>query len=289
MFFPVDSDIETRHSASVEFAVLSIYKTIFPQGDPCVVQKAFAVALDCFNGKYGNYQAIDARYHDLEHTLQGTLCFARMLYGRYEAKAEPPLTQRLFELALHAILLHDTGYLKTHDDTEGTGAKYTLTHVSRSVEFAGILLSERRFSPSDIQSVQNMIRCTGVNLDLKAIPFQSELERVLALCLGTADLLGQMAAKDYIDKLPILFSEFEESARHNQGRGSATGAFGTVRDLMEKTPLFWERYVLPKINGDFQGVYRFLNFPYPDGPNLYLKRIEANIARLHERLASSSV
>jgi hypothetical protein len=45
--------------------------------------------------------------------------------------------------------------------------------------------------------------------------------------------------------------------------------------------------VLPKINGDFRGLYRFLNDPYPDGPNDYLRRIEANIARLRQRAGST--
>ena len=34
---------------------------------------------------------------------------------------------------------------------------------------------------------------------------QSELERVLGFALATADLVGQMAADDYVDKLPELY------------------------------------------------------------------------------------
>jgi hypothetical protein len=52
---------------------------------------------------------------------------------------------------------------------------------------------------------------------------------------------------------------------------------------MRNTPAFWEKYVQPKVNGDFQRLYTFLNDPYPDGPNDYLQRIEANIARLRQR------
>jgi len=40
--------------------------------------------------------------------------------------------------------------------------------------------------------------------------------------------------------------------------------------------------VLPKINGDLRGLHTFLGHPYPDGPNEYLQRIEANIARLRQ-------
>jgi hypothetical protein len=50
--------------------------------------------------------------------------------------------------------------------------------------------------------------------------------------------------------------------------------------------LFWENYVRNKINREFLGLYRFLNDPYPDGPNPYIDRIEANIARLRRELAA---
>ena len=210
----------------------------------------------------------------------------RMLHGRHAAGTLPRLTPRMFEFGLVAILLHDTGYLKERTDTEGTGAKYTLIHVNRSVEFAGMLLRENQFDDSEIRAVQNMIRCTGVNVDLRSIPFGSDLERDIGFCLGTADLLGQMAARDYVEKLPVLYLEFEESARHTSGHGSSTGIFSSARELMEKTPLFWKHYVVPKIDREFAGVYKYLNTPYPDGPNLYLRRIEANIARIQALTAA---
>ena len=130
-----------------------------------------------------------------------------------------------------------------------------------------------------------MIRCTGVNTDLKAINFASVLERKVGFALGTADLLGQMAAPDYVDKLPILFLEFAESGRFQAGRMTTGGNFNSAEDLMAKTPAFWEKYVLSKISDDFEGLYRFLNDPYPDGPNDYVERIEANMKRLRRRLA----
>ncbi len=280
----MNPEIDTRHTSSVEVAIHAVYRSMFPQGDHTFVPQIFEWATACFTGAYKDYQAIDARYHDFEHTLQGALCFSRLLHGRHCVKAQPALTQRIFELGLLAILLHDTGYLKKRGDDEGTGAKYTLIHVARSAEFAKELLSEKGFSTTEIQAVQNMIRCTGVNVDLSKIPFQNELEKIVGFALGTADLLGQMAARDYVDKLPILYSEFEESAQYNAGKGTATGTFKSARELMEKTSVFWEKYVRPKIDNDFQGVYHFLNSPYPNGKNPYVERIETNLTVLRERL-----
>lgn len=279
--------IDTRVPSAVEGQVVSFYRKMFPGGELASVPRAFEWAQDCFGGNYADYQPIDARYHDFEHTLQGTLCLARLIYGRFKAQVAPPISERMFQIALVAILFHDTGYLKQKEDNEGTGAKYTPIHVGRSAAFAKEFLSKKGFTDTEITAVQNMISCTGVNVDLQAIPFASDLERTLGYALGTADLLGQMSARDYVDKLPILYSEFAEAARYNFGR-AARFVFKSAEELMRNTPAFWENYVWPKINDDFGKLYIFLNDPYPDGPNSYLQRIEQNLAKLRDQLATAA-
>ena len=97
--------------------------------------------------------------------------------------------------------------------------------------------------------------------------------------MATADLLGQMAASDYIEKLPLLYDEFAEAARHNP-EIAALQMFSSASDLIRKTPAFWKHHVRDRLNREFEGVYRYLNDPWPDGFNPYLARIEANIARI---------
>lgn len=258
---------------------------MFPDGGSFFIPRAFGWAIDCFEGRFQDYLPVDTRYHDFEHTLQGTLCLARILRGYHDAGAKPQITEHFFKLGLLGILLHDTGYLKKSGDTEGTGAKYTATHVSRSVEFAGNLLAEKKFSPSDIQAVQNMIRCTGLDAKVNDIPFQSELERITGCAIGTADLVGQMAAEDYVQKLPVLYAEFAEAAAYDEEETRFFKMFSSAEELMEKTPTFWETYVLQKLNQEFGGMYRFLSSPYPEGPNFYLERIEANLELLSRHTA----
>lgn len=272
--------VVTKDPTAVEVEVHTAYLAMFPKGDAMFVPRAFGWAIECFTGSYRDYQAVDARYHDFEHTLQGTLCMARLLRGRHFANAHPQLTQRMFQLGLLAILLHDTGYLRKRDDTQGTGAKYTVIHVDRSAAFAAELLKEKKFSPEDIKAVQNMIHCTGVDAALSVIPFQNDMEKIVGHALGTADLLGQMSAMDYVEKLPILYSEFAEAAQFSKDKTHFICMFSSAADLMHKTPAFWEKYVQVKLNRDFGGLYRFLNDPYPHGPNEYLKRIEANMQKL---------
>jgi hypothetical protein len=274
--------VDTKNPAAVEEEVQSIYLTLFPQAAPDFVSRSFGWVQDCFEGRYRDYLPIDAKYHDLEHTLQGTLCMGRLLRARQEAGGRPAVGQRYFELGLLAILFHDTGYLRRRDDPGGTGAKYTFTHVTRSIHFAEEFLVAQGVPIAEIRSVQNMIRCTGVHVDLSRIPFQGEVEKVVGFCLGTADLLGQMSATDYTDKLGILFGEFEESARYYEGKMQVTMEFTSADDLRRRTPAFWKTFVLPKLERDFWGAYRFLNRPYPGGPNAYVQQIEANLLRLRQ-------
>jgi hypothetical protein len=276
-----------KDPTAVEREVQSAYLSIFPKGDPRFVPEAFRQIIECFAGKYHDYQAVDVPYHDLEHTLQGTLCMARLLRGRHQANARPQVTRRLFELGILAILLHDTGYLKKRDDRQGTGAKYTITHVQRSAQFAAELLGEKGFSPSEIKAVQNMILCTGLEATLNRIPFQNETERVVGFALGTADLLGQMAPEDYVDKLPLLYTEFAEAAAFTGDKTHMVSLYSSAEDLMRKTPEFWETFVQRKLKREFGGLYEYLNDPYPDGPNEYRDRIESNMKRLRERLATA--
>ena len=272
--------VPTKDPKAVEDEVQAAFLALYPTGERGFVGRAFGWALSSFNGRVAGYQPVDARYHDVEHTMQGTLCMTRLLRGRAEAVAEPRLTEREFRLGLLAILLHDTGYLKKLEDKSGTGAKYTVTHVARSADFAGELLAEKGYDDRDILSVQNMICCTGLNARLSSLPFASMSERITGYALATADLLGQMAADDYVDKLPILYGEFAEAASFSHDRSHFVSSFTGPQDLIEKTPGFWVQLIRPKLDTELLGLWRFLNQPDPDGPNDYMQRIEQNMGRI---------
>ena len=238
MFPPV----VTKDPTAVEMEVQSAYLTMFPDGDPLFVPRVFGWAIECFTGGYRDYQAVDARYHDFEHTLQGTLCMVRLLRGRHFAAAEPILTQRMFELGLLAILLHDTGYLKKREDTEGTGAKYTVVHVRRSAEFAGQLLAEKGFTASEIQSVQDMIQCTGVDAALKKYSWiDSDRLGVTGGSYGgfmTNWILGHTDRFKAAVTLRSLSNFISDDGTRDGAYGHSPDFGG---DIFQKFDLFWDR------------------------------------------------
>jgi hypothetical protein len=227
---------------------------------------------------------LDDPIGDTFHGLPG---LAQLLQGRQAAGAAPAIDAGGFQLGLIAILFHDTGYLKRSDDPEGTGAKYTAIHVERSAAFAQEFLGAKGYSQGDVFAIQNMISCTGVQVDLPALEFRNETERTIGYALGTADLLGQMAADDYLDKLLVLYDEFAEAEKFPDAPLPAAFHFPSADALMRSTQGFWEHFVLPKINDDFRRLYLFLNDPYPDGPNSFVQRIERNLQRLRLQLAAT--
>lgn len=274
-------NVDTRNPSEVEKYVQAIYRRLFPAGEATFIPQSFAWAGAFFSGRHPGYQAIDAAYHDFEHTLQGTLCLAQIWERRAAAGVRPVMPRRMVELSVLAILFHDTGYLKRAGDTAGTGAKYTLTHVSRSADFAAEFLAPRGLSGAEIRSVQNMILCTGVAAHLDRIPFQSVEERIAGFTLATADLLGQMAADDYVAKLPELFEEFAEAVRFAGAETAGVLAhYKDADELRRSTPEFWRGYVLPRLDNEFGGQHRFLNDPYPDGPNPYIEKILRNLSAI---------
>lgn len=270
---------DTSNPNAVARDVADLQRRLFPDRPAAVLERLFADIRDMFEGRYLDYGPIDLRYHDFRHTLQATLCFAELVAARRAAAAAPALTARDFECGLAAIVLHDTGYLKVRSDRAGTGAKYTYAHVLRSCAVAATYLPTIGFGHEELNLVLNAIGCTGPASNLYPIAFGSPVERVLGCCVATADFLGQMAADDYPDELGMLFAEFEESddflAVPRDRR-----AFKSAEDLIAHTPEFWRDHVLPKLEQQFHGVYRYLAEPYPHGANRYLEAIERNITRI---------
>lgn len=282
MFPPVD----TKDPQAVARFSLEKFAAMHPAGNPAVLETIFRDVEQLFTGRHPEYAPVDLRYHDLEHTLQATVCLVLLLEGRNGAQVEPAVETRGFELALCSVLLHDAGYLKLRSDTAGTGAKYTFCHVLRSCAFAASYLPTLGLNDYEVEAVLGAINCTGPTKEISRLRFREPIERIVGCAVATADYLGQMAAADYTEELEILFNEFKESDDFIHLPASRR-TFMSAEELIERTPAFWHKVVRPKLESDFQAVYRFLARPYPHGPNPYLQAVERNIAEVERRLMAS--
>ncbi|MGE4299709.1 MAG: hypothetical protein AB7E47_16945 [Desulfovibrionaceae bacterium] len=238
-----------------------------------LLESAIADTVRLFGGSYPGYRASNTAYHDLGHTASAALTLARLMHGsRVEGAGFPP---RKAYLVLVSALFHDAGLIQTEDDTDGTGAKYTVGHELRSITFVQRYLSSLGFSHSDIAFCANAISATMLALDFAEIPFESEENRQLGRMLGTADLLAQMADRLYLEKLLLLYMEFRE-ARLPEYR--------SAYDLLVKTDSFYNELVKNRLSNTLGGVdhYQRAHFRERWGVDrqLYAEYIVKNIKYL---------
>jgi hypothetical protein len=271
-------------SAVADFAG-AIFEGLYPATDQSLLRRLFRDVDDLFAGRTPGYAAIDLKYHNLRHTLMATACMALLLQGQHAAGVRG-LGPREFELAIAGVLLHDTGYLKASNDTSGTGAKYTFCHIGRSCTFAAAYLRGIGATEAEIESVVSAIYCTGPKSEIGRLHFRDDVSRTVGCSLATADYLAQLADPRYPDKLGELYAEFSESDDFTNVP-LAQRAFKSEDDLVRRTPGFWTHFVKPKLEGDFQGVYRFLERPLNSGRNVYLEAVEGNFAAINRRISGT--
>jgi len=60
--------------------------------------------------------------------------------------------------------------------------------------------------------------------------------------------------------------------------------FNSVKDLMSKTGDFWLNFALPKLERDFEGVYRGLAMA--NGRNPYIEAVNENLVTIAARAAA---
>ena len=226
--------------------VKTITLLLFPHFDFTLVSSTYHDIVKLFNGEYVGYQKCDTDYHNLRHTQECLLEMARLIHGA--SLNGRSFSEKDVNLGLISAIVHDAGYIKTIDESGGTGGQFTIVHIDRSIKFMSKYLTQRKFASSDIQFCKNCLKCTGLTVRIKKIKFLTSENELIGKILGTADLLGQMADPTYLTKLPFLYNEF-----HEAGIKLYVDEF----DLIEKTPGFWE-FTKKRFTNELGGMDRYL-------------------------------
>ncbi len=250
-----------------------------PDFDFSLFDSAFLDVERLFGGKYQGYRPCNTPYHDFSHTLMVLLAIARLMHG---ASLQGILfSEKEINLGLISALMHDTGYIQSADDFTGTGAKYTMVHISRSIHFIHVYYAGSSYFAGDLKNFHDIVSCTGIHTMMADAEFESENIALLGKMLGTADLLGQMADRLYLEKLVLLYDEFAE--------GCVPG-FDSEADLFRKTVSFYKR-TKSRFENEFGNVSRFMIHHFKDrwniDGNVYEESIEKNINYLKFVLKSS--
>ena len=223
-----------------------------------------------FRGEYPGYRPSNTKYHDFEHTLSVVLATARLIHGC--SVDGLTFAARDIFLTLIAALLHDVGLIQEKDDQEGSGAKYTVGHEERSIAFLNEYLPGKGFAAQELETCAKFIRCTILSLPPGDVPFASTEQQKLGYIVGTADLQAQMADRLYLEKLLLLYKEFEEAR---------LPGFDSELELLQKTKDFFEVVAQKRLHEDFGGVCRHMRTHFKSWMNidqdLYTESIKNHI------------
>ena len=188
---------------------IHIIQMSFPGSNVVAIRSAFNRTILLYEGGWPGIRGCNTDYHDLKHATDCFLAMVRLLHGAAITGLDLSITD--VHRSIIAALLHDVGYLQNSEDTLGTGAKFTSSHVRRGMDFLQGHFAEWALERQDVHACMAMIHCTDLTKALSTIPFPDQPTETLGKMLATADLLAQMADRTYLEKLLLLHGELEEA------------------------------------------------------------------------------
>ncbi|MDX1374698.1 MAG: hypothetical protein R3357_03985 [Burkholderiales bacterium] len=286
----VTNRINVEDANQVRDAVLALFRARYPGADFAPLAQAFDDVSALFEGRFPGYLPCDTLYHDVRHTLDMALATARLIDGHDRAcAAAEQLGARRAMLGVIIALLHDSGYIRrTSERHVANGAVFTKLHVSRSADFLLSYLPQRGFAAEAALAAQ-LVHFTGYELDIDEIAIPEGKDRLVGCMVGTADLLGQMSDRMYLEKCrDFLYEEFVwgRIARETLPDGNEIVRYASPEDLIIKTPGFYEYVARQRIEKKLGAADRYAAAHF-DGPSLYQSEIDRNMDFLRETIETA--
>ncbi|MBI4986444.1 MAG: hypothetical protein HZC24_14145 [Rhodocyclales bacterium] len=222
--------------------------------DDALLRAACADAARAYRGEYPGLLRCDTLYHDLRHALETALTVTRLLdgYARDEsADAAAAIDADHALLVILLALFHDIGLLRRDAEAHLWGPALTPIHEERGVEFMRAYLAD-----TSLAALIDETKLIMATKPVYVLPADwSPAERLLASLLATADLVGQISDRCYLEKCrDFLFLEFSAFGL----AGKADSPYPDSKTLLEKTPQFFDGFLQKRLDVDFQGVRRYL-------------------------------
>ena len=285
--FDVTNTVQVSSADAVRRAVCHLCRQTWPRYRFNTVEIAFRDFERLFNGRFPGYHGCDTVYHDLQHSLDGTLAVARLIvsYDRTHLVDERLGPERAI-VGVVTALFHDAGYIRQTDDhTHRNGAEFTLYHVGRSARFIGRYLPTIGMAEW-VPVATKIVHFTGYELQFDQIQLDDHRDRRLGHLIGTGDLIAQMADRCYLEKCrDRLYPELVLGgiAMPNDGNGKTSVRYSSGFDLLRQTPDFIADVRRMRLDGEFRGAYRTLETLF-NGRNPYMEAIQHNLSYLAEVL-----
>ena len=266
--------VNQKDPTEIKKYVTRVFSYYYNNEDFNEVENCYEKIKQLFHGNFPGYKACNTKYHNFFHTLDTFFTTAVLIDGYNIGKYVLPVD--LVKNLLNAALLHDVGYIQEDKDYSGTGAKYTQTHVLRSILFLSKNFGLLGINHKNILSISNLIECTELKINVNDIEFTSEYEKTTGKILGTADILGQMSNREYLERLLFLYYEFKEAG---------IPGYNSEFDIIKNT-LFFYKEIKNRLDKFYNSVYIYavyhLKERYKIEENLFIKAIDNNIDYIKE-------
>ena len=257
--------VDSHDFDAVTHEVAQIFRLHYSPESVNTILDGCRTTRDLFEGRYPGYRRCYAGYHDLRHTLDVALTTVRLLDG-HNLSSES-LSENMAEALVQAALLHDTGYIQEEWDTEGTGAKYSQHHEQRSIGFVEAHARQLGIESSDLPMIARFIQSTDLKVD--EIAFVSDVERAAGAILGSADLMAQMADREYLEKLLFLYYEFREAG---------VPGYDTEFDILRNTKGFYQT-IKTRLSDRLMGVQTLVRHHFRERHQTDVDLYQVAIAR----------
>jgi hypothetical protein len=288
----VANRVNVEDPERVRDAVLALFAARYPGADLAPLGRAFDDVRALFEGTFPGYLACDTLYHDIRHTLDMTLATARLIDGHERVCAPVDrLGARRAILGVLVALLHDSGYQKRSSESQvENGAVFTKVHVGRSAELLSAYLPQLGFG-AEAPLAARLVHFTGYEMEIEDIRVEDPKDRLIGCMVGTADLIGQMSDRMYLEKCrEFLYQEFvwASLARERLPDGRELVHYASPEELIIKTPGFYEYVARPRIEKKFGAVKRYAEAHF-EGPDLYQSEIDRNMNFLREVIETAEL
>ena len=285
--FDVTNTVQVSSAEAVQRAVCDLFRQTWPNYPFDRAETAFRDFERLFNGQFPGYYGCDTVYHDLQHSLDGTLASSRLIVAHDRTHlADERLGPERAILGVVIALFHDAGYIRqTDDQTHRNGAEFTRNHVSRSAQFLARYLPTIGMAEW-VPVATKIVHFTGYEVQFDQIRLDDPLDRRLGHLIGTGDLIAQISDRCYLEKCrDRLYPEFVLGgiAMPSNGEGQPSVRYSSGLDVLRQTPGFIEEMRRTRLDGEFQGAYRALDVLF-NGRNPYLEAIDRNLEYLSEVL-----
>ena len=289
--FDVTGTVQVSSTAAVREAVEDLCQSTWQDFPFEPVTLAFDEFERMFAGEVADYYGVDTVYHDRQHTLDVTLALARLMAGHDRTRLP---TDRLgAERAAAGLIIglfHDVGYLRRRDDgVYRHGAELTRIHVSRGAQFLADYLPRIQMS-AWAPVAREIVHYTGYEVPFERIVVADPKDKTLGHLIGTADMIGQMADRCYLEKCrDRLYPEFVLGgmALPISSNGGRQVRYASGLDVLRQTPEFVAETRSKRLDGAFGGAYQHVEALF-GGQNPYMEMIERNVGYLNRVLRSEN-